>query len=242
MRLFMRVLVVSFVGFLVLAWAQLGNERNFELDTETEGAELALVHLNVPLGTFSLAGGADSLFNATLNTNVENIEPIVSYRVSKGQGRLELDYQSNTLENVVSFFENLFYAKGVNFALDAKLNSNLPLDLTLDLGPVRSNLDLTSFKLTGVKLNAPSGETVLDLRGNYTRSFTVVINKGMGDLRLQLPDDIGVRVRLEGGPFASVNALNMTRDGNSYTRGDFFTADVFVDIIVSQNFGTLSLE
>jgi hypothetical protein len=80
------------------------------------------------------------------------------------------------------------------------------------------------------------------LRGNYTRSFTVVISKGMGDLRLQLPEDIGVRVRLEGGRFASVNALNMTRDGNSYTRGDFFTADVFVDIIVSQNFGTISLE
>jgi hypothetical protein len=238
----MRILMVSLVVFLVLAWAQLGNERSFELDTETEGAELALVHLNVPLGTFSLAGGADSLFNATLSTNVENIEPLVNYRVSEGQGKLELGYQSNTLENVVSFFENLFNAKGVSFSLDATLNSNLPLDLTIDLGAVQSNLDLSSFKLTGVKLNAPSGETVLDLRGNYTRSFTVVISKGIGDLRLQLPEDIGVRVRLEGGRFASINALNMTRDGNSYTRGDFFTADVFVDIIVSQNFGNISLE
>lgn len=242
MKSLIRAFAILLVFLAPVTWAQLGDERSFELTQGLEGAELVRVHLNVPLGSFTLAGGADGLFGGKLTTNVENIEPVLDYQVSESQGQLELNYQSDTWDNVVSLFESLFNAQGLRFDLEATLSSTLPLDLTLDLGPVRSTLDLTSFKLTGVKLNAPSGETVIDLRGNYTRSFTVVINKGIGDLRLQLPEDIGVRVRVEGGPFTQVTALNLTREGDSYTRGDFFTADVFVDVIISQTFGTIALE
>jgi hypothetical protein len=90
---------------------------------------------------------------------------------------------------------------------DLALNPNLPLDLRLDSGVGRLEVDLTGMTLQSLEIDSGVGEVVVTLpdEGDYD----VYISGGVGQLIIRIPDKVGARISLDTGL------------GNSNIRGDF---------------------
>ena len=84
------------------------------------------------------------------------------------------------------------------------------------------------------------GDITLDFTGTWSRSADVRITAGVGAVTLHLPDDVGVRVEVEGG-LSSVDASGLDREGDAYVNDAFGEAEVELRIHVTTGIGALRL-
>ena len=73
-----------------------------------------------------------------------------------------------------------------------KLNGELPLDVTANLGAGEANLELGKMNLSRVEMSIGAGKVTMDLRGEPKRDYTVQIRGGVGETVVHLPKDVGI--------------------------------------------------
>ncbi len=113
---------------------------------------------------------------------------------------------------------------------------------TLDVGAAR-------LEIAGVGNASPeemvvqggAGEITLDLTGDWTRSADIEVTAGVGRLVLRLPEDVGVRVDVEGG-LANVEASGLNRSGGDYVNDAYDEVEIELDIVVTTGIGQVDLE
>jgi len=124
---------------------------------------------------------------------------------------------------------------------DIRLNDELPTDLVVQMGAGESNLDLDSLTLSGVDLQMGAGKTTVDLTGDYARSFDTSIQGGVGEATVELPSDVGVKAKAEGG-LGKINAEGLKRVGNAYVNDAYGESDVNLNVDVQGGVGEINLE
>jgi len=226
------------IAFTILALAAFGaacdEPRTRMTDTSTvalEGATSVEVGLKMWAGELELLGvDQDPLLEASFEFNRERNRPEVNYRLIGDKGRLEIRHVRR---------------RGVQFGStrnrwDLRLSRAVPVELTVDLGAGRSDLDLRGLELERVEIDMGVGEMTLDLEGGYGRSFDVKIDGGVGSGRIRLPYEVGVRVKVDGG-LGSIDVHGLTKQGGAYVNDAYGKSAVTIEVDIDAGIGSLDL-
>ena len=123
---------------------------------------------------------------------------------------------------------------------DLAINPNLPLDLRLDSGVGRAELDLTGMTLTSVEIDSGVGEVVLTLPADG--EYQVYVSGGVGQLVIYIPDEVGARVSLDTGLGDSNILGDFTYRNGYYYSDEYQNADEQVEIYLDGGVGNIRIE
>jgi len=205
------------------------------LQTESQSVELGdagsvRVEINMGAGDLELTGGADKLMEADFTYNVAKIKPEVMYTDGTLVVRQPDSDGMPALPGITDFRNEW----------DLRLNNEVPMDLSVDMGAGTSNLQLAGLSLTGLDINLGASESTVDLTGDWAQDLDVSIDAGAASLTVRLPRDIGVRVVVDRGPTV-IEASGLTKDGNVYTNAAYGVSDVTLQIELQAGIGAINL-
>jgi hypothetical protein len=185
-------------------------------------------------GELTVSGGGDALMEADFTYNVAEWEPIVDYSVSGDQGDLTVRQPDADVPDLA--IDNYRYEWDLSFAED------VPMEMTIELGAGRSDLDLADLALTSLMVNAGAGDTTLDLAGgDWPDGLDVTMRGGVGRATVYLPSDVGVRAEVTGG-IGQVNATGLTREGDAYVNGAYDGGEATISLDIEGGVGEINLE
>jgi len=232
-RVKIGITILCLIGFLA-ACDDFRDNRNRMTETRTvalEGAARAEVGLHMGAGELRLRGAAqEALLEASFEFNRERNRPEVDYRIFGGKGILEIRHARR---------------RGIQFGStrnrwDLILGNSVPIDLKIDLGAGRSEIDLRGLALERVEIDMGVGETVLDLRGPRASGLLVKIDGGVGSGKISLPAEVGVRVKVDGG-IGSVNAHGLTKQSGAWVNDLYGKSPITIEVDIDAGIGSLDL-
>jgi len=182
-------------------------------------------------GDLVVTGGAKKLLEADFTYNVAKLKPEVEFT----DGTLVVqhpDVRGYRTPQDIKDFRNEW---------DLRLNNDVPMNLSLEMGAGTSDLQLAGLSLTGLDIILGAGKCTVDLSGDRTRDLDAAINTGAANVTVRLPKDIGVRVEINAGP-TTINASGLTKDGNVYTNDAYGVSDVTLQIKMEAGVGQINLE
>jgi hypothetical protein len=199
---------------------------------DPKNADSARAKFQMGAGELNVTGGADQLMEADFSYNVSEWKPKVSYDVSGGEGELVVKQGGSGSSNLTGEARNEW---------EIRLNDELPTDLVVQLGAGESDLDLDSVALTGLKLQMGAGKTTVDLTGDYAQSFNSSIQGGVGEATVELPSEVGVKAKAQGG-LGRINAEGLKRVGDAYVNDAYGESDVTLNVKIQGGVGEINLE
>ena len=212
-----------------------GSVTTGELQTESKsvqlgGAKSVQVQIKMAAGELKVEGGASDLLNAEFTYNVPRWKPEVSYDVNGDSGQLTIQQPSGGGHGGHTHYE-----------WDLRLNNNVPMEISVDEGAGRAQLDLVGLQLARLELNLGAGETTINLDGPWKKDLTASVHGGVGKATLQLPRDVGVRVAAHGG-LGAINASGFSKDGDAYVNEAYGKSPVTLRIEVEGGIGEINLQ
>lgn len=201
---------------------------------ELQGAESVTVDLRMGAGELTVLGGGDALMEADFIYNVAEWQPIVDYSVSGDQGELTVRQPGADVTDLA--IDDYRYEWDLSFADD------VPMEMTIDVGAGRSNLNVADLALTSLVVNTGAGDTTVDLAGgDWPDGLDVTMRGGVGRATVYLPSDVGVRADVTGG-IGQVNATGLTREGDAYVNEAYDGGEATLSLDVEGGVGQISLE
>jgi hypothetical protein len=204
----------------------------FEQSVELGKAESASVAIAVGVGKLAVAGGAEKLLEAGFEYNIPNWRPELSYEVKDGLGRLTVEQPSSVV--------GAAWPSNVRYDWNLKLNDKVPMDMEIEMGVGKIDLDLRGLNLRRLKLDAGVGEGRVDV-SRVTRDLDANIEAGIGKLKLLLPADVGVRVETDGG-IGHVEVKGLKRDGDAWVNDLWGKPGTSVRVSVEGGIGEVDIE
>ncbi len=226
-------LVVAILALVGLA-AACDEPRTLMTESRTvalEGADRAEVSLQMGAGELKVrAADQEPLLEGSFEFSRERYRPEVDYSVFAEKGRLQVRQPRR---------------RGIQFGSrrnewDLRLSRAVPLELDIDLGAGRNELDLRGLKIDRLDIDMGVGEVLLDLGGPHERSFNVKIDGGIGSAKIRFPSEVGVRVRVDGG-LGSVDAHGLTKTGGAYVNEAYGKSAVTIEVDIDAGIGSLDL-
>jgi predicted membrane protein len=156
----------------------------------------------------------------------------VSYRVEEGRGRLIVEQPSRVV--------GATWPGNVRYDWDLKLNSTVPMELEVDMGVGKSEVDLKGLNLRRFSLEAGVGEGSVDLSGPRTSDLDATIKAGVGKLTLILPTEVGVRVKAQAG-LGHVNSGGLKADGDEWVNDAWGKTNASVRVVVEGGIGEVEM-
>jgi hypothetical protein len=226
------VALLAVVACLLLAGcAQVGEVRTEAERVELGSAESARVQVGMGAGVLVIDGGARELLEGVFTYSHDSWKPVVEYQVVGSQGQLSIQ-QPPDLE--ITGFPNVRYEWALRF------NSEVPMEMTINLGVGGGDLDLGDLNLSKLSLDVGVGGADVDLTGDWKADLEASMKGGVGGLKVTLPRDVGVRVEAESG-LGAVGAPGFNRNGDIYTNDAYGSSDVTLDIKLEVGMGGAEL-
>ncbi len=122
-----------------------------------------------------------------------------------------------------------------------QLNNGIPLDLKLNMGAGKAELNLSGLTLNTVAIAAGAGKLQMDLSGAWAQSATITIEGGVGKVTLCLPKTVGVRVEATAGLGRVQAASGLSKEGDAYVNAAYATSTVALTITVKAGIGEVNL-
>ena len=211
---------------------QVGKMRHESKSVDPKDAQSIRTQLKMGAGELNLTGGADQLMEGDFSYNFADWKPKVSYDVSGDEGELVVKQGGTKGSNLTGKARNEW---------EIRLNDELPTDLVVQMGAGESDLDLDSLTVTGLKLQMGAGKTTVDLTGDYAQSFNSSIQGGVGEATVELPSEVGVKAKAQGG-LGKINAEGLKKVGDSYVNDAYGESDVTLNVNVQGGVGEINLE
>jgi hypothetical protein len=209
-------------------------DRTQEINGDLKGAERASVVIRFGAGTLNLGalpedspqlirGTVDLSRNETLNQ---------SYSGSNGAVSFTLESEGSWTTGA-----DVFMDSGKSW--DLSLNRDIPLDLRVSSGAGKSSIDLTSLNLSRFDLNGGVGQVTVKLpaQGRYP----VRVDGGVGQIVIMVPEGLAARVRVDGGLGGVTTEGDFSHSEDTYTTGNFDTAENRAEIQVDGGIGQIVL-
>lgn len=184
------VLVLAVAGCYVPS-PKPGKVETMQQKVGLASAESVSASITVGIGKLKIEGGADSLLDARFDYNIPDWKPVVSYKVEDSQGRLDVEQPSRVV--------GATWPGNVRYDWDLKFNRSVPMNLDINLGVGKSEVDLDGVNVRNLNLVAGVGEGSVDLSGPRTSDLDASIKAGIGKLTLILPTEVGVQVKAQAG-------------------------------------------
>jgi hypothetical protein len=228
---FIAAFVLAIAGCYVPS-PKLGKTASVQEKIGLAGAESVSTSITIGVGKLKLSGGADSLLDARFEYNIPDWKPAVSYAVDSGRGRLIVEQPSRVV--------GATWPGNVRYDWDLTLSSAVPLELEIDMGVGKSEIDLKGLNLRRFSLEAGVGEGTVDLSGPRPSDLDATIKAGVGKLTLILPADVGVRVKAQAG-LGHVNADGLKADGDAWVNEAWGKTKTSVRVEVQGGIGEVEM-
>lgn len=209
-----------------------------EYESATEQVDIADateldVSIDMAAGKLVVTGGSDDALDAGFDFSRPSWRPEVEYGVTGGVGRLTV-----RTPQVPDFSVR----RDARYDWDLKLPSDVPLELSVDMGAGQADLDLTGTMLREIRVNLGAGDTTVDLSGAWDHDVTGELNTGAGKLTLKVPADVGVRIVGYQDGLGSYRADGFEQDGDALVNDAYETADVRFDLVLRRGLGDVTIE
>ena len=106
--------------------------------------------------------------------------------------------------------------------------------------PEKPGIDLNSLKLSRLDIHMGVGNLNLDLTGPRTENLIGRIKGGVGRAEIDLPSEIGVRVRIEGG-LGSIHGPGLIREDRYYRNSAYGKTATSIDLDIEAGIGSIDL-
>lgn len=257
-----RVVIASLLLLIAVSLALSACNKRLnigDLQTKSQTVELGdpgpvTVAIEMGAGELDVSGGASELLQASFTYNVAEMDPQATYKGAR------LEVKDSGVEGGTA---SLFDLDEFRNEWDLKLNEEVPMQMTVDLGAGRSNLTLGALELTSLTIRGGAGnveldlsgsqflrqldfeigagETTVDLTGPWQNDLDARLSGGLGKFTLRVPADVGVRIDVETG-VGSVNANGLTKDGDTYTNDAYGHSEVTLQVEVVGGVGQINVE
>ena len=230
---FCRVFILVMVLLLIGSACRDGRPEP-KLETHrtvpSQGASRALVTIKMAAGELDVHGGAaDDLMKGSFYYNRRPWEPRIDHQVTDGVARLLVEQRR--MGPVFGRVRN-------NWSVG--LSEKIPMELRLDLGVGKAEIDLGGIPVTKLDIQVGVGGMDLDLSGARKESLTGMIEGGIGRAEILLPEDIGVRLRIDGG-LGSINAPGFIKDGDMFRNEAWGKTSAGIDLDIEAGIGEIDL-
>ena len=197
-----------------------------------EGASRAELRLAPGVARLSLSAGSDE-------------DLLIAGTVVRGRGETidqQFDRNGQTASYSIASRRSGAPIFGDNSARvwDLEVNPRVPLDLVVDAGVGRVDLDLSELSIADLSLNLGVGETlvVLPREGSYEAS----IEAGVGEVRVRLPRGVAARIRADRGVGSIDVSGEFERDGELFVSPGFAAAAERIDLRIDGGVGSIDVE
>ena len=182
-------------------------------------------------GDLTISGKNQSpLLISSFSYNLTRWAPQVTYSVENGEGSLKIVQK----ENEKGLFNPLINDWSLVF------NQAVPLDLDMVMGSGEYHLDLSNIHLINLKAALGTGETFIDLTGDYPDSVSAYLAGGIGHTTISLPEDIGIRLLIQGG-LNRIQCDGFSRIGNFYYNSAYDFAERKIYITLFSGLGMIDI-
>jgi len=216
------------------AWASASGSsghRSHDVQTiDRKGAKAARINVHMPAGELVISGGAEHLLEADFSQGASWETPAIEYSVENGAGNLTINQESS----------NRFMSNSDN-AWRLKLNNEIPIDLEVDIGAGKSDLNLSKLDLTRLQLNIGAGQVNVDLTGERGKDLEASIHGGVGEAIVRLPKDIGVVANVHGG-LGSIDVRGLKEEDGRYVNAVYGKAPATLHLTVEGGIGHIRLD
>ncbi len=154
-----------------------GETRNETVSFDMDDSKSVRAQIRMGSGQLRVKSGTPKLMEGKFAYNVAEWKPVVDYK--SGELTVSQPNSSGSFGNTVNNW-------------DLTLNSEVPLEISANLGAGEANLELGRMNLSRVDMNIGAGEVEMDLRGEPKRSYAVEIRGGVGETVVYLPKDTGI--------------------------------------------------
>ncbi|HEV2287452.1 MAG TPA: toast rack family protein [Candidatus Acidoferrales bacterium] len=213
------------------SFAHTGELQTQNISVPPGAAKSVRAHLQMGAGELAISGGSSRLLDGTIEYNVPEWKPDMTYSVSDGEGSLRLA-QPESSHSAMG---------GVKYNWNLHFNNAIPLDLTIEMGAGDSNLNFSGMILRSLDVKMGAGESRIDFTGNWKQNLNATLQAGVGEAHLKLPREVGVRVSVQGG-LGEVDAPDFKRDGSDYVNDAYGKSPVTLDIRIAGGIGEVHLE
>jgi hypothetical protein len=206
-----------------------------DLRTESQSVELgtasaAQVEIEFPAGELKVTSGASSLMQASFRYNVADWQPRLGYTLNEARGELLISTEKDALP----------VGGGLVNQWDVQLSGDVPLDLLVHTSAGDSNLDLGNLNLMSATIETGAGVTTVHLNGAWQHDVVVSIEGGVGEITVNLPAEMGVRVDMDTA-LVSVTANGLTRAENGYINKAYGVAPYTLTLRLQAGVGSVVL-
>jgi hypothetical protein len=217
----------------LLAGCGTADEESGSSAIALDGATSATARIEMGAGKLTVRGGADpaNIVDADYTYSADRLKPDFDYSVTDGAGTLTVDNSGGS---------------GINLGTpdadwDLRLSEALPLDLKIELGAGKSDLQLGGLDLTALVIETGVGQATVDLTGDWARDLHVTVDAGVGDLTLKLPSRAGVRVDTDTG-LTSTDVDGLEKQDGAWVNAAYGTSDVTLTVDLELGVGDVDLE
>lgn len=197
---------------------------------ELKGAKAVRMNVTMPAGELQIEGGSPQLLEANFLQGSSWTAPSIDYSVENDVGTLNINQSSSN---------QLMTNSDNNWKL--KVNDKVPLELVVDVGAGRGDLNLAKVNLTQLQVNIGAGQAHIDLTGERGKDLDAEIHGGVGEAIVRLPKNIGVVATVHGG-LGSVDVHGLKEDGGEYTNAAYGKAPNTIHLTVEGGIGHIRLE
>jgi hypothetical protein len=188
------------------------------------------LNLNMGAGDLKVGTGTRKLMQAYFTYNVPAWKPQVDFSTSEGVGSFTIRQPSGTHGH----FGNRKYE------WDLRLVQDVPIDLHLNFGAGKAELDLGALTIRGVNVDMGVGQLIMDLRGTPKHDYNVRVSGGVGEAILHLPSNVGVYAQASGG-IGGINVRNLRQEEGHYVNEAYGHSPVTIHINVEGGVGSIQL-
>ncbi|PEJ60624.1 MULTISPECIES: toast rack family protein [unclassified Bacillus (in: firmicutes)] len=206
-KLIMSVLLIITAAFVVTGCSIVNNGKVKEetISIHKDQAKNLDVSLDLGAGSMNVSKGTKNWVEGKAEYNNKSFKPDVSYKLKNSTGDVKVDQSKHHLSKMK--------IGKIKSEWDLKLSDKIPLDLNVNTGASKTNLDLRGLKLNKLNINAGVGELNVNLGGNWKNSFETNIKTGIGKTTVVLPSNVGVKVKLSKG-IGKANVIDLISKGN----------------------------
>lgn len=224
------VLALGVAGCNISSGPRVGETRTISKSIPLGQQKSLAVEIKMGAGVLRVGSGTSDLMSADFTYNIDAWKPEVRYGENGDRGTLTIEQPPGSRN----------YRGRTRYDWDIRLNNRLPMEMDVNMGAGKANLDLAGLNLGRFSLNVGAGEADVDLNGTWQHDLAASLHGGVGKVTLHLPSDVGVRVTVHGG-LGAIHAKGFSKNRGTYTNAAYGKSPVNLNIEVAGGIGEVNL-
>lgn len=205
------------------------NENPFKIE-RSEKTNYSSVVIKSGVGKVNITGGSEEFAEGNLRSNISNLK--IDNDTSSEKQKLSLEVESRDRIELLSEVKN---------DLAVKLSSELPTDISLNLGVADSKLDLREVLVNNLEIEI--GVANLDLiMGDRAEMAKVNLRSGVSSVKISLPDNVGSKIIIKEGLSAKQLKDFKKIDDKTYQTANYDEAEKKIEIDLDIGLSMLEID